>query len=97
MASSFSWTSLSKSPTSSTLCFGVPLLAKIDQVMLLCETDFCITNSILLCDPVVHIGTTFLLMCKTLPHEEVSSRQTFYQKSHIYPSYQSLQVTIPWS
>ena len=32
MASSFSWTSRFKSPTSSTLCFGDPTLAKLDQV-----------------------------------------------------------------
>ena len=44
MASSFSWTSLFKSPTSSTLCFGDPTLAKIDQVKLLCETEFCISK-----------------------------------------------------
>ena len=44
MASSFSWTSLFKSPTSSTLCFGDPTLAKIDQVKFLCETEFCISK-----------------------------------------------------
>ena len=69
MASSFSWTSLFKSPTSSTLCFGDPTLAKLDQVKLLCETEFCITKSIPLCDPVVHTGTTFLLTSRTLPHK----------------------------
>ena len=35
--SSFSWTSLSKSPTSSTLCFGDPTLGKLNQVKLLCS------------------------------------------------------------
>ena len=69
MASSFSWTSLFKSPTSSTLCFGDPTLEKLNQAKLLCETDFCITKYILLCDPVVHTGTTFLLTSKTLPHK----------------------------
>ena len=69
MAGSFSWTSLFKSPTSSTLCFGDPTLTKLNQVKLLCETEFCITKYILLCDPVVHTGTTFLLTCKTLPHK----------------------------
>ena len=69
MTSSISWTSLFKSPTSSTLCFGDPTLEKLDQVKLLCETDFCITKSIPLCDPVVHTGTTFLLTSKTLPHK----------------------------
>ena len=69
MVSSFSWTSLFKSPTSSTLCFGDPTLAKFDQVKLFCETDFCIIKSIPLCGPVVHTGTTFLLTSKTLPHK----------------------------
>ena len=35
--SSFSWTSLFKSPTSSTLCFGEPTLGKLNQVELLCN------------------------------------------------------------
>ena len=47
--------------------FGDPTLAKLDQVKLLGETDFCITKSIPLCDPVVHTGTTFLLTSKTIP------------------------------
>ena len=51
--SSFSWTSFLKSLLSSTLCFGEfilaklnqePTLAKINQVKLLCETEFCITK-----------------------------------------------------
>ena len=45
MASSFSWTSCFKSPTSSTLCFGNSTLAKLNQVKLLCETEFRITKS----------------------------------------------------
>ena len=69
MASSFSWTSVFKSPTSSTLCFGDPTLAKLDQIKLLCETDSCITKSVPLCDPVIHTGTTCLLTSKTLPHK----------------------------
>ena len=69
MASSFSWTSLFESPMSSTLCFGDPTLQKLDQVKLLCETDFCITKSIPLCDPVVLTGTTFLLTSKTFLHK----------------------------
>ena len=32
MKSSFSWTNLLKSPTSSTLCFGEPTLGKLNQV-----------------------------------------------------------------
>ena len=37
MKSSFSWTSLFKSSTSSTLCFGEPTLGKVNQIMLLCS------------------------------------------------------------
>ena len=33
------------------------------------QTDFFITKSIPLCDPVVHTGTIFLLTSKTLPHK----------------------------
>ena len=35
--SSFSWTSLFKNPTSSTLCFGEPTLGNLNQVKLLCS------------------------------------------------------------
>ena len=69
MASSFSWTSLFKSPASSILCFDYLTLAKLDQVKLLCETDFCITKTIPLCDPVAHTGTPFLPTSKTQPHK----------------------------
>ena len=37
MESSFSWTYLFKSPTSSTLCFGEPTLRKLNQFKLLCN------------------------------------------------------------
>ena len=69
IASSFSWTSLFESPTSTTSCFADPTLADLNQVKLLCESDFCITKSIRLRDPVVHTGATFLLTSKTLPHK----------------------------
>ena len=46
MKSSFSWTNLCKSPTSCTLCFGEPILRKLNQVRLLCNT---LSNT--LCDP----------------------------------------------
>ena len=69
MASSFSWTSLFKSPSSSTLCLGDPTLAMLNYVKLLFETEFYITKYIPLCDSVVHTGTTFLLTSKTLPHK----------------------------
>ena len=36
--STLSWTSLFKSPTSSTLCFGEPTLGKLHQVKLLCSS-----------------------------------------------------------
>ena len=70
MESSFSWTYLFKSPTSSTLCFGEPTLRKLNQVKLLCNP-----TSSTLCDftlgklnqetgfyitnhtPLVHTGT----------------------------------------
>ena len=72
MESSFSWTYLFKSPTSSTLCFGEPTLRKLNQVKLLRNP-----TSSTLCDftlgklnqetgfyitnhtPLVHTGTPF--------------------------------------
>ena len=68
MASSFSWTSFFKSPTSSTLCFGEPTLAKLNQVKLLCETEFCSYWKYIS----AHI--------QDLPTQtkDISSRQTFY-------------------
>ena len=72
MESSFSWTYLFKSPTSSTLCFGEQTLRKLNQVKLLCNH-----TSSTLCDftlgklnqetgfyitnhtPPVHSGTPF--------------------------------------
>ena len=41
MESSFSWTCLFKSPTSSTLCFGEPTLGNLNQ-----ETDFYMTKHV---------------------------------------------------
>ena len=38
MKSTFSWNSLSKIPTSSTLCFDEPILEKLNQVKLLCSS-----------------------------------------------------------
>ena len=46
MKSTFSWTSVFKSPTSSTLCFGEPTCGKLNQVKLLCNP-----TSRTLCDP----------------------------------------------
>ena len=47
MTSTFSWTSFVKSPTPSTLCFGDPTLAKINQVfsVSMCETVLSATKS----------------------------------------------------
>ena len=66
MKSSFSWT---KSPTSSTLCFGESTLGNLNQVKLLCsiptlaksnqETELCITKHIPLCDSCGHTGIPF--------------------------------------
>ena len=74
MKSSFSWSSLFKSPTSR-IFFGEPTHGKLKQVKLLCsptsctschhtlaklnqETELCITKYIPLCDSPVHTGTT---------------------------------------
>ena len=70
--SSFSWTYLFKSPTSSTLCFGEPTLRKINLVALLCYPisstlyDFTLGNLnqetefyITKHNPLVHTGTPF--------------------------------------
>ena len=69
MKSSFSWTSLFKSPTSNTLCFGEPTLGKLNQVELLHsiptltksnqEAELCITKHIPLCDSAGHTGIPF--------------------------------------
>ena len=90
MASSFSWTSLVKSPTSSTLCFGDPTL---DQVKLLCETELYITKYILLCDPVVHTGAALLLTSKkhsTAPSEGQSEETEEATPIHLTKVHKSL-------
>ena len=65
MESPFSWNSFLKSPRSSTLCFGEPTLAKlnqeptlakINQVKLLCETESYITKSSSIWYNQQHIG-----------------------------------------
>ena len=66
MKSYFSWT---KSPTSSTLCFGESTLGNLNQVKLLCsiptlaksneETELFITKHIPLCDSGGHTGIPF--------------------------------------
>ena len=57
MARSFSWTSLFKSPTPTTLCLGDPSLPRLNQVISvsMCETEFCATKSIF-CSSQSHIS-----------------------------------------
>ena len=63
--SPFSWNSFLKSPRSSTLCFGEPTIAKlneeptvakINQFKLLCETESYITKSSSICYTKQHIA-----------------------------------------
>ena len=86
MKSSFSWTSLFKSSTSITLCFGEPTLGKLwclssstlwDPTLakLNQEIKLCITKHIPLCDSSVHIGTPF-----SVPSS--SSETNRFSKSH---------------
>ena len=65
MESSFSRTSLFKSPTSSTLCFGEPTLGKLNQVRLLCSI-----SSNTLWDPTLAKSNqeTELCITKHIPH-----------------------------
>ena len=58
--SSFSWTSLFKSPTSSTLCFGEPTLGKLNQVKLLCSI-----SSSTLWDPILAKSNQETELCIT--------------------------------
>ena len=62
-ASSFSRTSLFKSPTPRISCLVDPTLARLNQVISvsMCETEFCDTKSIPSCDPGVHTRAIFLL------------------------------------
>ena len=71
MKSSFSWTSLFKSPTSSTLCFGEPTLGKLNQVKLLCspssrtlwDATFAMHNQ-----EIEHCITKHILLCDASVH-----------------------------
>ena len=86
MKSSFSWTSLFKSPTSSTLCFGEPTLGKLNQVKLLCShSSSTLWDSTLaklnqeiklcipLCDSSVHTGTPFSVTSTSSETNRVSN------------------------
>ena len=79
MGSSFSWTCFFKSPTPRPLCLGDPTLANLNQVKLLCETEFGATKTISIYDPGVHPGTTFLLKLKA--DRRKGARVVLLQKS----------------
>ena len=76
MKSSFSWTSLFKSHTSSTLCFGEPTLGKLLQVKLLCSP-----TSSTLCHPTIVKLNQETELCITnyipLWDSDVHTRTTF--------------------
>ena len=89
MKSSFSWTSLFKSPTSSTLCFGEPTLGKLNQIKLLCSISSStlwdptlaklnqeIKLCIHLCDSSVHTGTPFSVPSSSSETNRVSDRHS---------------------
>ena len=85
MKSTFSWTILSKTPTSSTLCFGEPTLAELNHEPTLASSimnlhlqcsikklELCITKHIPLCDSVVHTGTTLSVSRSSSETSQVS-------------------------
>ena len=87
MKSSFSWTSLFKSPTSSFLCFGEPTLGTFNQVKLLCSLSSStlwdptlaklnqeIKLCIPLCDSSIHTGTPFSVSSSSSGTNRVSNR-----------------------
>ena len=84
MKSSFSWTCLFKSPTSSTLCFGEPTLGKLCSLSSSIlwdptlakfnqEIKLCITKHIPLCDSSVHTGTPFSVPSSSSATNRVSN------------------------
>ena len=84
MKSSFSWTCLFKCPTSSTLCFGEPILGKLCSLSsstlwdptlakLNQEIKLCITKHIPLCDSSVHTGTPFPVPSSSSETNQVSN------------------------
>ena len=86
MKSSFSWTSLSKSPTSSTLGFCEPTLGKLNQGKLLCSISSStlwdptlakhnqeIKLCIPLCDASIHTGTPFSVPSSSSETNRVSN------------------------
>ena len=84
MKSSFSWTSLFKSPISSTLCFCEPTLGKLCSLSsstlwdptlakLNQEIKLCITKHIPLCDSSIHTGTPFPVPSSSSETDRVSN------------------------
>ena len=84
MKSSFSWTCLFKSPTSSTLCFGEPTLGKLRSLSsstlwdptlakLNQEIKLCITKHIHLCDSSDHPGNPFSVLSFSSETNRVSN------------------------
>ena len=76
MKSSFSWTSIFKSPTSNTLCFGEPTLGKLNQVKLLCSP----TSSILCHSTLANLNqetefciTKHIPLCDSVVHTGTTS------------------------
>ena len=87
MKSSFSWTILFNSPTSSTLFFGEPTLGKLCSLSsstlwdptlakLNQEIKLCITKHIPLCDSSVHTGTPFSVSSSSSETNRVSNRHS---------------------
>ena len=87
MKSSFSWTSLFKSPTSSTLCFGEPTVGKLcslssstlwDPTLAKLNQEFklCITKHIPLCDSSVHTGIPFSIPRSSSETNRFSNRHS---------------------
>ena len=78
--SPFCWNSFLKIPSSSTLCFGEPILAELNHEPTLGklnqETEFCITIHIICGDSVVHTGTTFSVPSSCSETSQVSVFQS---------------------
>ena len=101
MKSSLSWTSLFKSPTSSTLCFGEATLRKLHQVKLLCSlssstlwdpTHAKLNQEIKLCI------TKHILLCDSSVHTGIPfpTQRSSSETNRVYHSHSSL-VTTPSS
>ena len=105
MGSSFSWTILFKSPTSSTLCFGDPTLAKLNQVKLLCETEFVSPSTFFFVTLLFILELHFCShprpyhtsqRCTSILQPQVKYNQERLKKPHL-PILPRSKVTIPWN